>query len=250
MIILFLMAGSILFALARNGKFMSLGKLRFRVPGLIFLGSAIQLIIFQKFWVENNETRPLTPAAYLISLSLLLVALVINHRVAGVKLLLLGFSLNFLAIVSNNGYMPVSPAARAIAGQSAIAAGQTLANVVGMGPDTRLEFLGDVFPIPRGFPFPNAFSIGDLLISIGAAYLIYRAMTVSPILAQTAQARADQDGARAHTQVVRATQLDPNNAMAGAERTAISFDPDDSMAAWGYALALAPHDGQMRCVLA
>ena len=180
MIILLVIGGAILVALARGGKFMNLGLLRFRLPGLILLGFLIQLIIFQKFWQENDETRTLTPIAYLVSLSLLLIAMTLNHRVAGFKILLLGFFLNFLAIASNGGYMPVSISARAIAGQPSLTPGQIANNVIGAGPDTRLEFFGDIFAIPKGFPFPNVFSIGDLFIAAGGAYLIYKAMTAPP----------------------------------------------------------------------
>lgn len=180
MIILSVIGGAILIALARGGKLMNLGLLRFRLPGLILLGFSIQLIIFQKFWQENSETRPLTPIAYLVSLSLLLIAMALNHRIAGMKILFLGFLLNFLAIVSNGGYMPVSISARAIAGQPSLTPGQTANNVIGAGSDTRLEFLGDQFAIPKWFPLPNVFSIGDLFIATGGAYLLYKAMTSPP----------------------------------------------------------------------
>lgn len=69
------------------------------------------------------------------------------------------------------------------------------------------------------------------------------------ILKQAEQARAEQDEMRAHTLYVRATQLDPNNAMAWAGRAAMSFDPDDSIVAWGYALALKPHNEHTRSIL-
>jgi hypothetical protein len=39
-------------------------------------------------------------------------------------------------------------------------------NVVPMGPDTKLAFLGDIFVFPRPLPLANVFSIGDLLIGI------------------------------------------------------------------------------------
>jgi len=69
------------------------------------------------------------------------------------------------------------------------------------------------------------------------------------VLAQAEKARADQDDLRAHTLYVRATQLDPNNAMAWAGRAAMSFDPDDAMVAWGYAVSLASQDEQARAML-
>lgn len=177
MIIILLLIGAVLFALIRRGQFLNLGRLDFRAPVLILLGFAIQLLVFQKFWQENSETRAFTPLAYFVSLSVLLVALMLNRRIPGAKVLLLGFLLNFIAISLNGGYMPVSQAARVISGQHALAPGDTENNVVAMGPATRLEFLGDIFAVPKELPLPNVYSIGDVLIAVGAAYLIYTAMT-------------------------------------------------------------------------
>ncbi len=76
----------------------------------------------------------------------------------------------------NGGYMPVSPAARALAGLPELVPGQIANNVVGMGPDTQLYFLTDIFAIPKGIPRSNAFSIGDILIAAGAVWLTQRVM--------------------------------------------------------------------------
>jgi hypothetical protein len=39
---------------------------------------------------------------------------------------------------------------------------------------TRLWFLGDVFAIPAGWPLANVFSVGDVLILLGAAVASFR----------------------------------------------------------------------------
>ena len=38
--------------------------------------------------------------------------------------------------------------------------------------NARLWFLGDVFAVPASWPFANVFSIGDVLIAVGAAWAI------------------------------------------------------------------------------
>ncbi|MBI5648906.1 MAG: DUF5317 family protein [Chloroflexi bacterium] len=48
-----------------------------------------------------------------------------------------------------------------------------------MGLDTQLFFLCDIFAIPKGFIFPNVFSIGDILLTIGAVYLTQKTMVVA-----------------------------------------------------------------------
>ena len=41
--------------------------------------------------------------------------------------------------------------------------------------DAHLAFLGDVFAVPAGWPLANVFSIGDVLIVIGAVALVHGA---------------------------------------------------------------------------
>jgi hypothetical protein len=40
-------------------------------------------------------------------------------------------------------------------------------------PHAKLQFLGDVFAIPKGWPLANVFSIGDLLVVVGAFVLVH-----------------------------------------------------------------------------
>jgi len=44
----------------------------------------------------------------------------------------------------------------------------------GVLPDPHLPWLGDVFWIPAGWPLANVFSIGDLLIMLGAGWGAHR----------------------------------------------------------------------------
>jgi hypothetical protein len=111
---------------------------------------------------------------------LLLVALVYNYRLPGISVITLGFFFNFIAIALNGGYMPASPTAMEAAGRAVLLPGQISSNSIGMGPETILFFLSDVFAIPRGFIFPNVFSIGDIMIAIGAVILTQKGLVPSP----------------------------------------------------------------------
>jgi hypothetical protein len=180
MIILVVLAASIVLALMRGGNLGNLGTLNIRWRGFILIGFLIQVLIFSPFWQGKNETIALTRFAYLASLVLLLLALVTNHRIAGMRLIVFGFLLNFIAITLNGGYMPASPEALALSGLPQLSPGQVSSNSIGMGPNTQLFFLTDIFAIPKGFLLPNVFSIGDVLITIGAVYLIQKTLVVSP----------------------------------------------------------------------
>jgi CDP-diglyceride synthetase len=163
-------------AFARGGKFSRLAQINFRLSALILAGFLIQVLIFSSPWQDDSQTRALTPYAYLLSLFLLLIALSQNQHLKGMRLITLGFALNALVIALNGGYMPTTPEARALAGQPVLAPGAVRNNSIGAGADTRLVFFSDIFAIPKGLPFPNVFSVGDVLIALGAAYLIYKGM--------------------------------------------------------------------------
>jgi hypothetical protein len=176
MFILLILGVSLILALVRGGRLDQLALLQIRWRGVILTGFLIQVLVFSEFWQAQSELRAMTPFAYILSLGLLLAALAANIRLPGLALITLGFCLNLLVIALNGGYMPSSESARALGGLSHLEPGQITSNSVANGPDTRLAFLGDIFAIPRGFLFPNVFSLGDVLIAVGAFYLIQRAM--------------------------------------------------------------------------
>ena len=179
MIILVVLAVSIIVALLRGGRLGNLATLNLRWRGIIILGFLIQVLIFSSFWQNLSETRALTQYGYIASLCLLVAALAANRHIPGMPLITFGFLLNFITIAVNGGYMPASYSAMQSTALAPLLPAQVSSNSIGMGPETRLAFLGDIFAIPRGIPFSNVFSIGDVLIAIGAVYLIQRVLLLS-----------------------------------------------------------------------
>ncbi len=179
MIILVVLVVSLAVAMIRGGKIGRLADLNLRWRGVIISGFLIQVLIFSSFWQSNPETKILTQYAYGVSMGLLVIALGVNLRIPGIPLLTLGLVLNSITIVANGGYMPASPEALALSGHPQLSPGQVSNNSIGMGPTTLLFFLADIFAIPKGFLFPNVFSIGDVLIAIGTAYLIQKTIVIS-----------------------------------------------------------------------
>lgn len=94
-----------------------------------------------------------------------------NRAVVGLPVLALGGLCNMVAIATNGGVMPASPTALRVAG------------LAGRTPDgfrnsaavrhPRLAWLGDVFAIPKDWPFANVFSVGDALLIVGATILVH-----------------------------------------------------------------------------
>ncbi len=109
-------------------------------------------------------------AAHLASYMLAAWFLWANRRHFGLWIVAAGAATNALAIAVNGGLMPASAAAMRTAGIAA-PTGQ-FANSTTM-PHAHLQILGDIFAIPKGWPFANVFSVGDILIVIGAVVIVH-----------------------------------------------------------------------------
>jgi len=93
-----------------------------------------------------------------------------------------GLLMNFLAIAANGGYMPASAEALRRAGLESVAqsleAGTRIGNTVLMSEKTRLNFLGDWLWFPAWLPLSSAFSLGDLVLGVGAVAFLSRRMVL------------------------------------------------------------------------
>jgi multisubunit Na+/H+ antiporter MnhG subunit len=119
---------------------------------------------------------------------LLILFLGVNRRLPGVKLILVGTALNLTVILTNGGHMPVTPEALARSGHlDKVYLHEDQAYVLGSKDivlpkeQTHLLVLSDVLKVPGAIEVPATFSIGDVLIMIGAAWLAYRSMLSNPV---------------------------------------------------------------------
>ncbi len=117
--------------------------------------------------------------AIVSSYAVLLVFLYLNRSLPGAKLILVGTALNFAVILANGGYMPVAPEALRAAGHEdlIITRGERQyvlgsKDVVLERSQTRLASLSDILVIPEETPLSGSFSIGDIVIAIGAFFLL------------------------------------------------------------------------------
>lgn len=163
----------------RRGRIGNLGKLRIRGPWLLLPPLLLQLLIF-----PLGSRGPIltwgTPIWHILSYLFLLAFVFWNRRYPELLLMGLGLFLNFLVIVANGGYMPASAEALRKAGLESVAqaleAGTRQGNTVLMSAQTRLNFLGDWLFFPSWIPLSSAFSIGDVILGVGAALFLARRM--------------------------------------------------------------------------
>jgi hypothetical protein len=99
-----------------------------------------------------------------------------NARLPGLALVAVGAFLNLVAIVANGGYMPSSPDAWAALNGVAQLPKEGYTNSAMIGQGTMFPFLGDIFYLPHPIPFANVFSIGDVIIAVGAVWFLVAAM--------------------------------------------------------------------------
>ncbi len=137
------------------------------------------------FFPADRAGGLLSARSLLLAASHILLLAVVwrNRRLAGVKLIGLGLLLNFLVMVVNGGFMPITPEALVQIGYDGNASqletgyivGRTK-NVVAEPGDAALWFLSDLLVIPRPFPIPAVLSVGDLLIVTGMFFFLRDAM--------------------------------------------------------------------------
>ncbi len=155
-----------------GGRLERLGRLHFRWAPLALLGLAVQVALFTD--PLGSLVGDAGPFVYVASTIAVLVAVLHNLETPGLGLVLLGAGSNLVAILANGGYMPADPAAAASVG--GIAPGYSNSSVVA---EPVFEPLTDIFATPAWLPFANVFSIGDVLIGVGVAVTIVRAMRAS-----------------------------------------------------------------------
>jgi len=151
-----------------GGRLGALAELRFRATGLLMASIAAQILIVTVFPQSGSEA--LHDTVHIGTYVAVALFVVLNRRIPWVWLVALGGALNFVAIAANGGVMPATPNALVKAGFELDPAGFTNSGAVA---HPHLQFLGDVFWIPSSFPISNVFSIGDVLILLGALLALH-----------------------------------------------------------------------------
>jgi hypothetical protein len=151
-----------------------------RFPILVVIAFIPQIIAF-----FLPSTRILIPDHYapiiLVSTqALLLLFSLLNINKFSFWPIILGFLANFIVIITNGGLMPISPETikRLLPSASAelLKTGHRLGtgkDIVLNVKDTVLPFLSDRFVTPAWMHYAVAFSLGDILISLGVIWLLW-----------------------------------------------------------------------------
>lgn len=173
-------------AVVLRGRLARLTSLRIRRLYLIWLALANEVVVIS---ILPGHQSLLFAAANLLSYAAAGAFVWSNRRIPGLLPIAFGGALNLTAIVANNGTMPAS--ARALAASGWRGQPGHFANSAVLA-HPRLAVLGDIFATPRWLPGHDVFSIGDVVIVIGFALLVYRACA-HPLATGSVRAPADPD---------------------------------------------------------
>jgi hypothetical protein len=170
MLLLYFIVAGLLVGKLAGGRIAAIADVKFHWWGVALGGLAVQAVLFAPPVAAKVGTAG--PALYIASTVAVLVVLLRNVRIVGFPLIAVGAGLNLLAIAANGGYMPSSPEAwQTLNGVAALPTAQ-YTNSALAGTATVFPWLGDIMVLPRPLPFANVFSIGDVLIGLGAALFL------------------------------------------------------------------------------
>ncbi len=177
-------AGWLLILRLKRGSFpASIGRLDLRLPLLFAFAFMLQLALAALSIKQVGLARAAFPAVHILSYLLLLYAAGRNWGLFGMKIAAFGIALNFLVVAANLGHMPADLSLLRRSGGEQLVASVQKGNFPRhqlVTSQTRLPFLADVHLLPRPYPRPCVFSLGDIFITLGACWLILTAMGLLP----------------------------------------------------------------------
>jgi hypothetical protein len=152
-----------------RGRLSAIAELSFRHAWLLPAAFAIQLTIV---YVIPHWPHAVLNVGHMGTYGFAAAFTFLNWRVPGLLVVATGGLSNFIAISANGGVMPASKSALATAGLSDTP-GQFASSI--SVPDPNLLFLGDIFAVPASWPVQNVYSVGDVMIILGAFVMLHAA---------------------------------------------------------------------------
>ena len=149
-----------------------------RCAWLVLLALALQLPLLRAP-AGLRQHIAVQQVLFLASHLLLLAFVVLNWRSTAVKIVGLGVLCNLIVILANGGLMPIAPETLVQINPGSSLAQFPVGTHYGYSKDvilsrqgTALWPLSDILVLPPPFPWPAAFSLGDLIIAIGIIVLL------------------------------------------------------------------------------
>lgn len=165
----------IVVGLLAGGRLSRLKALDLRAPWVFVLAATVQVGLMI---AGGRGVAFGAQGLYVLTFVLVLMGIWVNRRLPGMWLVGVGVLLNLVVIAANGGSMPVDRDLAVRAGSTAMVElldSTAYTNHMAAGEGTRLRWLGDVLALPMVAPRPKFFSpgsVGDILVTLGACWLI------------------------------------------------------------------------------
>ncbi|AVX31697.1 hypothetical protein CTH_2133 [Carboxydocella thermautotrophica] len=169
------LVAALIFGWLRRGSLARLGELELRGLMLVVIAFALQFLLDILARARFYPVILWGGWVHVVSYFFLFYWLYLNRHLIGVRILGLGLFLNFLVILFNGGYMPVSGRFLPAHVKERLALYEDGTHRL-LQVDDALPFLGDIFYIPG---LNEVFSIGDVLLAVGLFWIIAEGMVGS-----------------------------------------------------------------------
>jgi hypothetical protein len=147
---------------------------------LVFVSVLPQILAFYIPSIGQYIPNSILPVLQILSMFGLVVFTLLNFFAPGFWALGMGLTCNFLVILCNGGWMPISVETLQRMMPSRPEDYWTIGSRLGFtkdrimaSADTQLIWLSDRYTLPIGLPQNIAFSLGDIFISVGVFFLLW-----------------------------------------------------------------------------
>jgi hypothetical protein len=155
-----------------GGSLSALADLQLRGLPLFGVAITLQVLAYPSGVLPWHVADTVATALWLGTYGLLIAIVVLNRHVTGFVIAGLGMASNLIAILANGGHMPALP--RALRGAGVPFDGVVNNSVAEAHP--HVAWLVDRWAAPSWVPAANVYSVGDVLLMVGAIVIVAAAM--------------------------------------------------------------------------
>jgi hypothetical protein len=183
MVFVLLVAAAVVLGLGLGGRLAAVAELKVHGLSLFYAAIVLQIVAFPASFLPWATGEEAGRWIWLASYACVLCGAALNLHLRGVALTASGILLNLTAIIANGGSMPALPRAVHGAGMSAGVHHNSITTA-----EPRLAWFVDRWSAPDWLPLANVFSVGDVVLAVGAVVLVLAALQV-PALRRLPQPR-------------------------------------------------------------